>query len=238
MTISSLLTKIASGKNWFIDDTPQIWRGIVDDPHQFATWEDVEYCINNPQFYDIKFIHKEHLEWVDIQKHPRCWSRDSEDVNELIEVWKDGHNLVINNFDSGNRYKQELLQSFEKVFKSRRALHIYAAYTGSSSFRVHQDTANNFILQIAGKTHWTVYNNRCSNIVEQAEISHEEFNDMVSQMDPAIDTLLTPGDIIYIPARCYHQAKPDGKRLSVSIPMQHMLPHMKPVDRTYHALPH
>ena len=148
MTISSLLTKIASGKNWFIDDTPQIWRGIVDDPHQFATWEDVEYCINNPQFYDIKFIHKEHLEWVDIQKHPRCWSRDSEDVNELIEVWKDGHNLVINNFDSGNRYKQELLQSFEKVFKGRMALHIYAAYTGSSSFRVHQDTANNFILQI------------------------------------------------------------------------------------------
>ena len=68
--------------------------------------------------------------------------------------------------------------------------------------------------------------------------SPEEFNDLVKQMVPAIDTMLTPGDMIYIPARCYHQAQPNGKRLSVSIPMQHMLPHLKPFDRTYHALPH
>ena len=50
--IHSLITKLLGSKNWYIDDTPQIWRGIVEDPHAFATWDDVEYCLNNPQFYD------------------------------------------------------------------------------------------------------------------------------------------------------------------------------------------
>tara|TARA_B100000131_G_scaffold113262_1_gene110410 strand:- start:696 stop:1412 length:717 start_codon:yes stop_codon:yes gene_type:complete len=237
--IPLLLTKLLGSKNWYIDDNPQLFRGIVQDPHELATWEDVEYCINNPQFYDIKFIHKEILEWVDIPKHQRCWANDSEDVKELIQVWKDGHNLVINNFDSGFRKKQEILQLFEKTFDGRMAMHIYAGYKGCSSFRVHEDTANNFIIQIEGETHWTVYNNKCSNIIKPQEMqSPEEFNDLVKQMVPAIDTMLTPGDMIYIPARCYHQAQPNGKRLSVSIPMQHMLPHLKPFDRTYHALPH
>ena len=237
--IHSLTTKLLGSKNWYIDDTPQIWRGIVDDPHEFATWEDVEYCINNPQFYDVKFIHKDHLEWCDIPKHQRCWSHDSEDVLDLIQAWKDGHNLVINNFDSGFRKKQQILKQFESRFEGRMAFHIYAGYKGTSSFRVHEDTSNNFIVQVEGETQWTVYKNRCSNIIGPTELTSQNvLDELISQMEPAIDVMLTPGDIIYIPARCYHQAQPSGKRLSVSIPMQHMLPHLKPVDRKYYALPH
>ena len=94
-------------------------------------------------------------------------------------------------------------------------------------------------MQIEGETQWTVYKNRCSNIIGPSELTSQNvLDEMIAQMEPAIDTMLTPGDIIYIPARCYHQAKPSGKRLSVSIPMQHMLPHLKPVDRKYYALPH
>ena len=237
--IHSLITKLLGSKNWYIDDTPQIWRGIVDDPHAFATWDDVEYCLNNPQFYDINFIHKDNLNWVPIQKHQRTWSVDSQDTKDLIKAWKDGHNIVINNFDSGFEKKQRILQQFEEMFDGRMAMHLYAGYKGCSSFRVHEDTANNFIIQIEGSTHWTVYKNRCSNIIKPQEMrSVEEFNDLVSQMEPAVDTMLTPGDMLYIPARCYHQAQPDGKRLSVSIPMQHMLPNFKAFDRKYYELPH
>ena len=237
--IPLLLTNLLGSKNWHIDDNPQLFRGVVDDPHELATWEDLEYCINFPEFYDIKFIDSNSLDFIPIPKYPRCWAHDCEDVKDLIQAWKDGHNIVINNFDSGNRKKQRILQQFEEIFDGRMAMHLYAGYKGCSSFRVHEDTANNFIIQIEGETHWTVYNNKCSNIIKPQEMqSPEEFNDLVKQMVPAIDTMLTPGDMIYIPARCYHQAQPNGKRLSVSIPMQHMLPHLKPFDRTYHALPH
>ena len=236
--ISLLLTKILGSKNWHIDDHPQLFRGIVEDPHVLATWEEVEHCINFPQFYDIKFIDSNSLDFIPIPKHQRCWAHDSQDVRDLMQAWMDGHNLIINNFDSGFRKKQEILKQFEEYFDARMALHVYAGYTGCSSFRVHEDTANNFIIQIEGSTHWTVYKNRCSNIIKPMETCQEEFNEMIAEMEPAIDTMLTPGDMIYIPARCYHQAKPTGRRLSVSIPMQHMLPHLKPFDRTYYELPH
>ena len=236
--ISLLLTKLLGSKNWHIDDNPQLFRGIVDDPHELATWEEVEYCINFPQFYDIRFIDSNSLDFIQIPKHQRCWAHDSQDVRDLMQAWVDGHNLIINNFDSGFKKKQEILKQFEEHFDARMALHVYAGCKGCSSFRVHEDTASNFIIQIEGSTHWTVYKNRCSNIIKPMETCQEEFNDMISEMEPAIDTMLTPGDMIYIPARCYHQAKPTGKRLSVSIPMQHMLPHLKPFDRTYYELPH
>ena len=237
--IPLLLTKLLGSKNWHIDDNPQLFRGVVDDPHELATWEDLEHCINFPEFYDIKFIDSNSLDFIPIPKYPRCWAHDCEDVADLIQAWKDGHNIVINNFDSGNRKKQRILQQFEEMFDGRMAMHLYAGYKGCSSFRVHEDTANNFIIQIEGSTHWTVYKNRCSNIIKPQEMrSVEEFNDLVSQMEPAVDTMLTPGDMLYIPARCYHQAQPDGKRLSVSIPMQHMLPNFKAFDRKYYELPH
>ena len=49
------------------------------------------------------------------------------------------------------------------------------------------------------------------------------------------EQLLGAGDMLYIPARCYHQAQPSGKRLSVSIPMQHMCS-LKPRDRKWYEI--
>ena len=232
--IHSLITKLLGSKNWYIDDTPQIWRGIVEDPHAFATWDDVEYCLNNPQFYDINFIDKDTLNWVPIPKHQRTWSVDSQDTKDLIKAWKDGHNLVINNFDSGFTDKQVLLQALEKQFEGRMAFHIYAGYKGCSSFRVHEDTSNNFIMQIEGETQWTVYKNRCAEIVKDFTINDKP--DIIDTLEVAIDTILKPGDVIYIPPRTYHRASPSGKRLSVSIPIQHGIEHMKPKDRNWYKL--
>ena len=232
--INLLLTKILGSKNWHTDDHPQLFRGIVEDPHVLATWEEVEHCINFPQFYDIKFIHRDTLEYIQIPKHQRCWAHDSQDVRDLMQAWVDGHNIIINNFDSGFKKKQEILKQFEEYFDARMALHVYAGYTGCSSFRVHEDTSNNFIMQIEGETQWTVYKNRCAEIVKDFTINDKP--DIIDSLEIAIDTVLKPGDVIYIPPRTYHRAQPHGKRLSVSIPIQHGIEHMKPKDRNWYKL--
>ena len=163
-------------KDWAIDDSPQYWEGIIDDPSYYATWKDVEYCINNPQFFDLQFIDRISNVYIEYPIHERCWSRPK-------------------------------------------------------SFKVHEDCANNFIIQVEGQTHWRVYNNRCSNIVgKRFDYPEHDF------LDCAIDVIMSPGDMLYIPARCYHQAQPHEKRLSVSIPMQHMYPHLKPMDRHYYEI--
>jgi len=242
--ISSLLAKLHSSKNWAEDDEPQLWEGIVEDPHQFATWDEVEYCLNNPQFYSITFINKDEVRFVELPEYERCWSRSTADVEEIMKNWEYGHNLIINNFDQGFRKKQEIIEQFERYFDGKTAFHVYAGLMKCNSFNAHEDTASNFILQVEGETHWKCYRNRCSNLVKKQPQKKEEFDfyqDIVPEpekLECVIDHVLKPGDMLYIPARGYHQAFPSGKRLSVSIPMQHMLPHLKPIDRKYYDLSH
>jgi len=230
--ISSLIPRL--NKNWYIDDTAQVFKGVIDDPSEFATWKDVEYCMNNPQFYNIQFINKDRGDIINVQKYPRVWRHDHADVPELMDIFKAGHCMIINNFDSGLPKQQEILGHFEKHFTAKMAMHLYAGLEGCRSFNIHEDTASNFIIQVEGETQWTVYKNKCSNIID----STSSIQDMIPFLEKQVSTLLVPGDILYIPARCYHQAHPHGKRLSVSIPMQHMIPHIKSIDRKYYELPH
>ena len=87
--ISSLIPKL--NKNWYIDDTAQVFKGVIDDPSEFATWKDVEYCMNNPQFYNIQFINKDRGDIINVQKYPRVWRHDHADVPELMDIFKAGH---------------------------------------------------------------------------------------------------------------------------------------------------
>ena len=50
-------------KDWSIDDKPQYWQGVIKDPEYYATYNDVEYCLNNAQFFDI---HIENLFFLDV----------------------------------------------------------------------------------------------------------------------------------------------------------------------------
>ena len=71
--------------------------------------------------------------------------------------------------------------------------HIYASYTKNScSFPEHSDHAHNIIVQQKGRSKWIV----------------KDF----------CETILKPGDMIYIPYQWKHQCVPTEKRLSLSFP--------------------
>ena len=236
--ISSMLTKLITSKQWSTDDSPQYFKGIIDDPSIYCTWKDVEHCINNPWFYDLKFINKNNNNILEFPRWKRLWSDPpccQQDI--LVDMFKDGHTLIINNAEFIHRKNQEILGEVEKYFpRVWAAMHIYTNWSPSTSFRIHEDLAQNFILQIDGETQWTVYNNRSSDLMDQEQYCPIPPEDM----DVAIDTVLTPGDMLYIPARCWHYAQPTSKRLSLSIPMQDMvidMPHIKRIDRNYYELP-
>lgn len=224
---------LSLNKDWSTDDAPQYWQGVIDDPSLFATYKDLEYCLNNPQFFDIQFIDRISGTYVQLPEFERCWSRPHVEQKDLVDCWNHGHNLVINNFDQIDSKRQEICQNVEETFPQIRAsMHIYAGARDCKSFKIHEDHANNFILQVDGETHWRVYNNRASNLVKELpdwNLQHED-------LDCRIDVILKPGDLLYIPARCYHQALPESKRLSVSIPMQHGYPHLKPRDRRLYEI--
>ena len=229
--IYSILQRL--DKDWSIDDTPQYWQGIIPDPEYYATYKDVEYCLNNPQFFDIQFIDRISSTFIQLPEFERCWSRPHMEQRDVVDCWNHGHNVIINNFDQIDKKRQQIMRSVEETFPSiRSSMHIYAGTRDCKSFKIHEDHANNFIIQIDGETHWRVYNNRAANIVNQLP----EWNLQHDDLDCAIDVIMKPGDMLYIPARCYHHAQPDGRRLSVSIPMQHGYPNLKPRDRHWYEI--
>ena len=55
------------------------------------------------------------------------------------------------------------MDAFEAVFPSCQGeMHVYGGTSTHQSFPIHQDLANNFIIQCEGETHWTVYNDRAA----------------------------------------------------------------------------
>jgi ribosomal protein L16 Arg81 hydroxylase len=231
--ISSLLTHLHATKKWAIDDSPQYWEGIVDNPGLFATWHEVEMCINNPQFFDMQLVDKVTNRYIELPQYQRAWSPNRfPDAKDIKQAFDAGNTLIINNFDWISRAKQDLLRQVEEYFPNiLSALHVYCGLSESKSFKIHEDFANNFIVQVEGITHWQVFAQRASYLVDRFN-----YDVNADDLDCVIDVDLKPGDILYIPNRCWHYAQPKERRLSVSIPMQHGMPHLKKVDRNYYGI--
>ncbi len=45
------------------------------------------------------------------------------------------------------------------------------------------------------------------------------FNDALKELNVSYETILKPGDMLYLPSGKYHKCKPLGKRLSLSVPI-------------------
>ena len=144
-------------KDWEIDDTPQYFPNAIEEVYDWCSWKDVEECINNPQFYELEFINNG--EKLDMPEFARNWSTPHAHKEDCYKLFEDGCGLIINNFQFISRKKQELLGGIERQFTVNAAMHVYCGISGHGSFNIHEDYANNLIIQVEGETHWEVYEN-------------------------------------------------------------------------------
>ena len=239
MTSLTLIETLKT-KDWEYDDTPHLFKSGVD-PHGLVTWKDIEYCLNNPNQFNIKFINKHINQFIEYPKFKRAWdAHDQPEVRELMNIFADGHTCIIEKFEYIHHSKQYILKQIEDIFNVQASMHIFCGLGDTRSFNIHEDYANNLIIQVEGETHWEVYENRASHLIPQLDYTSVA-NDLGQGVDPskltiAIDHVMQPGDILYIPARTYHREFPKAKRLSLSIPLQHLCS-AQPVDRNYYDLP-
>ena len=201
-------------KDWEIDDTPQYFPNVIEEVYDWCSWKDVEQCINNPQFYDLEFI--KNGKTLNLPVLPRISSQPHINKEDCYKLFQDECGMIINNFQFISKKKNDLLAGIERQFTVAAAMHVYCGIGGHGSFNIHEDYAHNFIIQVEGETDWTVYKNRASYLVakNQGIPNYDE-----SKFEVDIDVTMKSGDVLYIPARTYHRAKPKGQRLSVSVPM-------------------
>ena len=229
MSISFLPHQLRDTKAWDVDDKPHMWEGIAKDIGDVLSWDKVEYCLNNPQFFRINLPHN------NIPHYYRNWGdKEVPDPKDIFEAVNNGRTFIIENYSWCDETSRQLMDAFEAVFPSCQGeMHVYGGTSTHQSFPIHQDLANNFIIQCEGETHWTVYNDRASNLLSHRETMDAKLSEKL--LTVAIDCTLKKGDVLYIPARCYHRAQPDSRRLSLSVPMMHLC-QSKPYDRKYYEL--
>ena len=49
-------TVIMNQSNLLVEDKPYIFEGLIRNPQEIATWNDIENCLNNPALYEFEMI--------------------------------------------------------------------------------------------------------------------------------------------------------------------------------------
>jgi len=208
--------------NLYYEDRPHIFKSIIKNYADIATWQDIQDCMNNTQFYNFELIDKQNNK-IDIPEHNKAWIFDKlvQEKSFIFDQFNNGCTAIITNYGFKNQVVNSLLGTFENIFDVDTAAHLYCGLEGSQSFTIHDDYPANFIFQIEGETKWKVFNNRISYLFRTGTMNGLLAED---QLELAIDVLLQPGDCLYIPARTFHCAYPTEKRISLSIPCWNRLP--------------
>jgi len=180
-----------------LDSEPKFLGKLISDVHDYVTWDSIEYCLNNPQFYPVDLLYNGKK--LDIPKYRNFWVPDLvNDKRFVFDSINQGSTFIILNYSYYNQTTTQLMKELSGKFDVFPDIHVYGGLHGSGSFNVHKDIPPNIIVQIYGETPWKIWKDR--------------------DAPPVIDLVLKPGEVLYVPNELYHAAIPSGQRVSMSIP--------------------
>jgi ribosomal protein L16 Arg81 hydroxylase len=194
-----------------LKEEPLFLKQWVENVSELITWKDIEICMNNPILYNLELIDPNNV------KLPYDKQFLAREKHFLFDSFHNHHGMVITEYGNYNEKTKALLNHFEETFDVDAAIHVYCGLSSkATSFKIHCDAPNNFIIQVEGKCHWKIYNERMSNLIDFS-VSHPRHIEE-KDLTIAIDEVLSPGDGVLIPPRQYHVALPIDRRISLSIP--------------------
>jgi ribosomal protein L16 Arg81 hydroxylase len=229
--------RLSEESNFFIKDKPYYFKNLIPDVQEYITWNDINHCLNNPALYEIELINSLG-EKVNIPSNRKPWvqHRHVQEKSFLFEKINNGCSSIILDYAFYNKKTNDLLKLIENRFSVNCSAHVYFGLENSKSFNIHSDNPPNFIFQMSGVTKWKVFEDRLSSLYMTGNCQLNE-----KDLTLSFEVDLHPGDCIYIPARCYHGALPEGKRISISVPCWPRLPtdneNFK-TDRNWYYLDH
>ena len=171
-----------------------------------VTIDDVNSYINrtNANEYELVVIEDHSRKQTPIKRYG--W-RNSWNTRTLKKYWDEGCSFVLHTIQLNENLKH-LIQYFEEETGMQFDAHTYCGKSNSKSYRYHCDVSHNLILQCQGYTRWKVYP-----LITKQSMTFSEM-----KMDPVIDVVMNPGDMIWVPMFQVHYAEPITDRLSVSFP--------------------
>lgn len=194
--------------NLSLDSAPLLLKEFINDAEFLATHSDMEFCINHPWQYTPSIIHRKLGSSLPLKfKHSSWYSKNIVDKRQVLDFVNLGHTLTIENYSVHSEATQEVCKRFEAALKVSCDMHVDFALGAVNDYSKRTEYPM-FVIQVQGETSWKVFD-------KHTEIV---YNNKVSQETATIDTILKPGDMLYIPKDTVYSVSPFEKRISISVP--------------------
>jgi ribosomal protein L16 Arg81 hydroxylase len=128
---------------------------------------------------------------------PRIRARD------VTDHLRRGATLSFDAIDELHDPLTRLAESFESFFRGGTKINIYAGWRTLHGLDLHRDNQEIFILQLEGRKRWLLYGFSIES-VDRSQLTSSS----IPPTGAALDQVLQPGDLLYIPRGCYHVAVP------------------------------
>ncbi len=152
---------------------------------------------------------------VDVPWRPVPFSR-SVDVERVLAEFEAGATIVIQGLHLNRAETASFCRALEGALDHAVQANAYYTPRGSQGLAVHHDTHDVFVLQIAGEKRWLVYEPVLDLPLKEQRYKPE----LGGPGAPVIDTVLGPGDTLYLPRGWLHEARTsevDSLHLTVGI---------------------
>ena len=152
---------------------------------------------------------------VDLPWRPVPFGRTA-DVERVLAEFEAGATIVIQGLHLNRAETAAFCRALEGALGHPVQANAYYTPRGSQGLAVHHDTHDVFVLQIAGEKRWLVYEP-----VLELPLKEQRYRaELGGPGEPVIDTVLGPGDTLYLPRGWLHEARTsevDSLHLTVGI---------------------
>ncbi|NDB81283.1 MAG: hypothetical protein EB127_00815 [Alphaproteobacteria bacterium] len=188
--------------------------------HNIFSWQELENIlnfrpvINNKRFFSINDSKKSAWYWQDTiwLSDPNTWPASL--IQEIIKEMP----VYMTDMSRANIKINNICHELENLLNYPTDAHIYFSLVEeeieTKGFPIHFDYNHNLIVQIEGTSRHKVWH-------DFGDTIKDETTRYISNMEypPMLDTVMRPGDVIFIPKFFYHKVISKTKRLSISFPM-------------------
>lgn len=142
-------------RDLYYDDRPMFIENVIDNPEEWADWEDVEYCCENPSIFDVRYFNKVESKYDNVTQvklmsnkdnnmhaknkrgatDPRC---DPVQVVDAKTLLKKNHSIIITNYEYRNNRCKEMIDFLCNLFHYDVENHgVWPAKIGPNSGHAH-----------------------------------------------------------------------------------------------------
>ena len=125
------------------------------------------------------------------------------DVARLYQLFAEGSTMSLAYMDNVIPSLAELSRGLESVFSHPVQANVYLTPPGNQGAKVHYDTHDVFVLQVAGTKRWSTYG-----APVELPLRNQNFDAAIHRVgEPELQFELSAGDAVYIPRGHLHEAR-------------------------------